>query len=499
MGPMRIFVSYRREDSAGWAGRLVNDLAERFGAANVFQDIHSIRPGMDFLDAINDMLQKSDCALVVIGPAWLSLKDEAGKRRLDDTSDYVRLEVATALQRCSPVIPVLVGGAMMPAPALLPDDIKALARRNAAELTDLRWPYDVGQLAQWIAASDRPDDGARGPETSVDIEQPPWPLNDRPVFIPPLPAGAHWFAAVLVTAALVFIWIDAGRSDWLLLSGSLTLFAGLGLTHALPAHFERMLRRLVERDVLNASRDEVQQICVEMERDVARRWAYRLGCGMALSIALAFFVAFPGPQILSRLPLLLFEVIAGYFVGCYFARLGCYGTIGHQLQKRNLTFEVFPGHADKAGGLKPVGDFCLHQGMIAAMPALFLGTWLILFSLPYFARNYAHWQKPYTALLIVAISAEIFSFFYPMLFFHREMQGSKQEKFPEADKLSKEINNLQITDPRRDNAMARFEAIERLPTWPIAPRTRQTFLFVLVISTLPLIAGVLSLMGAFAN
>ena len=161
------------------------------------------------------------------------------------------------------------------------------------------------------------------------------------MFIPPLPAGAHWFAAVVVTAALVFIWIDAGRSDWLLLSGSLTVFAGLSLTHALPAHFERMLRRLVERDVLHASRNEVRQICAEMERNVAKRWAYWLGCGMALSTALAFLVAFPGPQILSRpLRLILFEVVGGYVVGCYFARLGCYGTIGRQLQKRNLTFEV---------------------------------------------------------------------------------------------------------------------------------------------------------------
>jgi hypothetical protein len=328
------------------------------------------------------------------------------------------------------------------------------------------------------------------------------------VFIPPLPAGTHWFAAVLVTAALVFIWIYTGRSDWLLLSGSLTLFAGVGLTHALPAHFERMLRRLVDRNVLHASVDEVQQICTKMECDIARRWAYRSGCGIALSIALAFLVAFPGPQIFSRLPLILFEVVGGYLVGCYFARLGCYGTVGRQLQKRNLTCEVFPDHADKAGGLKPVGDFCLHQGMIAAMPALFLGAWLILFSLPYFALIYAHWQKAYTALLVIAILVEVFAFFSPTLFFHREMLESKRRKFPEADKLAAEINNLQLKlanekfeaesrrlQTQRDNAIARFEAIEGLPTWPIAPRTKQTFLFVLAISTLPLIAGVLSLIG----
>ena len=132
---MRIFVSYRREDSAGWAGRLVDDLAEKFGAANVFQDIHSITAGMDFVDAINETLQKTDCALVVIGPFWLSLRDEEGGRRLDDASDYVRLEVATALRRGSPVIPVLVGGAKMPAPASLPEEHQAAgaAERGGAD------------------------------------------------------------------------------------------------------------------------------------------------------------------------------------------------------------------------------------------------------------------------------------------------------------------------------------------------------------------------------
>ena len=142
---MRIFVSYRREDSAGWAGRLVSDLAGRVGVANVFQDIQSIEPGADFAEVILKTLQSTDCVLVVIGPAWLA-KDPAGNRRLDNVNDYVRLEVATALQSSSRVIPVLVGGAVMPAIAALPDDIRGLARRNAIELTDRRWSYDVDQL-----------------------------------------------------------------------------------------------------------------------------------------------------------------------------------------------------------------------------------------------------------------------------------------------------------------------------------------------------------------
>jgi hypothetical protein len=148
-------VSYRREDSAGWVGRLVDDLADRFGADQVFQDVHSITPGVDFLDAINETLRQADCILVVIGPAWLSTKNEMGSRRIDDENDYVRLELATALRRGSRVIPVLVGGARMPARALLPEELSALARRNAAELSDSRWSYDFEQLARAIAGPEQ--------------------------------------------------------------------------------------------------------------------------------------------------------------------------------------------------------------------------------------------------------------------------------------------------------------------------------------------------------
>jgi hypothetical protein len=191
--PTRIFVSYRREDSSGWVGRLVDDLSRRFGAENVFQDIHSIRPGADFLDAITATLRQADCILVVIGPVWLGAKDETGGRRLDDENDYVRLELATALRGGSRVIPVLVGGARMPAPLLLPEDIRALARRNAAELSDSRWSYDLDQLVQTIAAGS-------------ELRQPP-PKNNP---APPRPvshiAPVLGFLAFVVAGAATLYW-----------------------------------------------------------------------------------------------------------------------------------------------------------------------------------------------------------------------------------------------------------------------------------------------------
>jgi beta-lactam-binding protein with PASTA domain len=139
-----IFISYRRADSQSAAGRLADDLKERLPELEIFRDVETIAPGVDFVDAINRALASCGVLLAVIGPRWLSVTGPDGKRRLDDPADYTRLEVAAGLKRTDVrVIPVLVEGAVMPASADLPEDLKALARRNAIELTDKRWKYDV--------------------------------------------------------------------------------------------------------------------------------------------------------------------------------------------------------------------------------------------------------------------------------------------------------------------------------------------------------------------
>jgi hypothetical protein len=146
-GTQGIFVSYRRQDSQSAAGRLADSLREHLPKAAVFRDVETIEPGMDFVDAINAALESCEVLLAVIGPRWISVQDEAGRRRLDDPGDYTRLELATALNRADVrVIPVLVEGAVIPAAGSLPTDLKALARRNALELTDKRWDFDVSQL-----------------------------------------------------------------------------------------------------------------------------------------------------------------------------------------------------------------------------------------------------------------------------------------------------------------------------------------------------------------
>ncbi len=141
-----IFVSYRRSDTTGYAGRLVDELERQFPGHQLFRDVESIEAGSDFVEAIDRALQASSALLVLIGPRWLDAVDAKGKRRLEDARDFVRLEIAAALQSGVKVIPVLVDGAQMPAEEKLPADIQRLARRQAHELTDRRWDYDVDQL-----------------------------------------------------------------------------------------------------------------------------------------------------------------------------------------------------------------------------------------------------------------------------------------------------------------------------------------------------------------
>lgn len=144
----RIFISYRREDSRGSAGRLYDQLAAYFGRDRIFMDVDTIQPGLDFVDAIEVAVRETDVLIVVIGSAWLNALDASGNRRLDNPEDFVRLEIATALNQNIRVIPVLVEGAMMPRSTDLPDDLKPLARRNAIEISHTRFHSDTQRLIQ---------------------------------------------------------------------------------------------------------------------------------------------------------------------------------------------------------------------------------------------------------------------------------------------------------------------------------------------------------------
>ena len=139
----RIFISYRRDDSRGYAGRLQGDLSRRYSDEHVFRDVE-IPPGADFGEYITGLVDRCNVVLAIIGPGWLDARDREGERRIDKPDDWVRLEIERALARDGvEVIPVLVDGARLPPREELPESLLALRRRNAFELSDRRWDYDV--------------------------------------------------------------------------------------------------------------------------------------------------------------------------------------------------------------------------------------------------------------------------------------------------------------------------------------------------------------------
>lgn len=141
-----IFISYRREDSAGHAGRLFDRLREHFGKENVFLDVVGIDAGVDFVETLDKAVGSCDVLLAVIGREWLTCCDKQARRRLDDPNDFIRAEISAALKRDVRVVPVLVEGAEMPPTDALPEELKRLTRRQAVEVRDSRWDADVEAL-----------------------------------------------------------------------------------------------------------------------------------------------------------------------------------------------------------------------------------------------------------------------------------------------------------------------------------------------------------------
>jgi hypothetical protein len=140
-----IFISYRRRETAGYAGRLYDALVEHFGSERVFMDI-TMEPGVDFAATIQAAVGSCGVLVALIGEEWLTVVDAQGNRRIDDPADVHRMELQAALDRGVRLIPALVQDAEMPTPSELPDALRPLVGRQAFELSDGRWDYDVGRL-----------------------------------------------------------------------------------------------------------------------------------------------------------------------------------------------------------------------------------------------------------------------------------------------------------------------------------------------------------------
>jgi hypothetical protein len=152
-GP-KIFISYRRDDGSGWANLLYDRLCQQFHKANIFIDVAELEPGLEFGEVIHEKVSACDVLIALIGRGWLESTD-----RLDDPEDFVRLELATALERKIRVIPVLLRGSSMPDKKDLPDVLKSLARRQALHMDETDFDHDVTKL---IAAVKRDTKSGKG-------------------------------------------------------------------------------------------------------------------------------------------------------------------------------------------------------------------------------------------------------------------------------------------------------------------------------------------------
>jgi len=150
----KAFINYRRSDAAQAAQALHAQLRERFGPTHVFLDVSAILPGARWPARLREALNDADVLLSVIGPRWLTAANQYGQRRLDDENDWVRSEIAFALVRQKPVIPLLVAGAdELPPPEALPGDLRGLLDHQALKLRDEKWDRDLDELIDVLEAS----------------------------------------------------------------------------------------------------------------------------------------------------------------------------------------------------------------------------------------------------------------------------------------------------------------------------------------------------------
>jgi hypothetical protein len=151
----RVFLSYRREDSAAYAGRIQDLLQRAFGRDLLFMDVDNVPLGVNFAKVLHDKIAKCEVLLAVIGHNWLSAQGDEGKRRLDNPDDFVRIEIATALRRNILVIPILLDGATIPKANELPEELKELALRNGLDVRHASFHNDMNKLIRSLRALHR--------------------------------------------------------------------------------------------------------------------------------------------------------------------------------------------------------------------------------------------------------------------------------------------------------------------------------------------------------
>lgn len=157
VGGGHAFISYRRSDSSDIVGRIYDRLSEDFGEEPIFKDVDDIPLGVDFKEFLDQKVSECSVFLAVIGDRWVNASDAAGKKRLEDPNDFVRIEIESALRRDIPVIPLLVRGAVMPAASDLPASMQKLVFKNGIPIrADPDFHHDMERLSSALEPYLRP-------------------------------------------------------------------------------------------------------------------------------------------------------------------------------------------------------------------------------------------------------------------------------------------------------------------------------------------------------
>lgn len=204
----RIFICYRRRDTRDLAGRICDSLIAHFGEDDIFMDVDAIEPGLDFANEITKAVASCDVLLAVIGEKWLTSTDSAGRRRLDNPADFVRLEIETALQRGIRVIPVLTDDATLPREDELPDSLVGLVRRQAVQIRFDRYRDDISRLIsviEKVLGGQAPKKLARTSEQGPASTAPSKSSEAPGLEIPPPGLGVEGLALATVEPDLVHV------------------------------------------------------------------------------------------------------------------------------------------------------------------------------------------------------------------------------------------------------------------------------------------------------
>ena len=285
-------------------------------------------------------------------------------------------------------------------------------------------------------------------------------------------------AVGLVVEQVAFWGPQLQHWDWLKVSGFVTWLAAFYFPLVLPDRVDMALERLHHAKVIEGPP------ALSALREVIHRKAKRAAAVGAVVVpvmlTLAFAVALQG-NLAAKWILLAEEAVAAVPVGFFVGRACSYSWLGRRLEKLNFKINPDPGHLDGAAGLRPVGSLFLYQAMLLAIPAAFLAAWWVL--IPLVDTRYLIWRDSYAGLLAFIVACEILAFFVPMLAFHRIMVNTKQRLFEDADRLSDKIASARRSAGSTDSpasvdveaALARYQAIERMPTWPLDAQLRRRF------------------------